>query len=73
MTGDARAWHETLDLPVDHPEYAPKIKRLIEIAFDDVPRIPMWQPALSSAMSPNISGYEYWFHRQPTAGKLTKS
>lgn len=55
---------ETLNMPVDNPEYAPKIKRLIEIAFDDVPRIPLWQPALSSAMKPELKGYEYWFHRQ---------
>jgi len=55
---------ETLHIDVEDPSYAPKIKRLIEIAFEDVPRIPLWQPTLSSAMSPKLEGYEYWFHRQ---------
>jgi peptide/nickel transport system substrate-binding protein len=64
---------ETLNMPVDDPEYAPKITRLIEIAFDEVPRIPLWQPALNSAMRPSISGYEYWFHRQVDARKLKKT
>lgn len=64
---------ETLHMSVDDPEYAPKIKRLIEIAFDDVPRIPLWQPALNSAMGPQVDGYEYWFHRQVDARKLSKA
>ncbi|MFG1478403.1 ABC transporter substrate-binding protein [Xanthobacter sp. V4C-4] len=63
----------TLDMPVSDPAYAPNIKRLIDIAFDDMPRVPLWQPALSSAMTPKIGGYEYWFHRQPDARPLTKS
>mgnify|MGYP000277127098 CR=1 FL=1 len=34
-----------------------------EIAFEDLPRIPLWQPALNVAMN-GASGYEFWFHRQ---------
>ncbi|MGE0231082.1 MAG: ABC transporter substrate-binding protein [Flavobacteriaceae bacterium] len=64
---------ETLHMPVDNPEYEPKIKRLIEIAFTDVPRIPLWQPALSSAMTKKVDGYEYWFHRQPDARTISKA
>ncbi|WP_454918637.1 ABC transporter substrate-binding protein [Xanthobacter sediminis] len=63
----------TLDMPVTDPAYAPAIKRMIEIAWEDMPRVPLWQPALSSAMTPKIGGYEYWFHRQPDARPLTKS
>ncbi|MEM7253368.1 MAG: ABC transporter substrate-binding protein [Pseudomonadota bacterium] len=61
---------ETLHMPVDDPAYAPKIKRLIEIAFNDVPRIPLWQPTLNSAMSTELDGYEFWFHRQLDARKF---
>lgn len=61
---------ETLHIPVDHPDYAPKIKRMIEIAWDEVPRIAMWQPALNVATR-DISGYEYWFHRQLDVRSLT--
>ncbi len=62
---------ETLHLPANHPDYAPKVKRMIEIAFEDLPRIPLWQPALNVATN-GVAGYEYWFHRQLDARKLTK-
>lgn len=55
---------ETLFMSMDDPEYAPKIRRMIEIAFADVPRIPLYQPTLNVAMQPNIEGYEFWYHRQ---------
>lgn len=54
---------ETLHMDMDDPAYAPKIKRLYEIAFEDLPRIPLWQPALNVA-SNGADGYEFWFHRQ---------
>lgn len=54
---------ETLHMPVDDPEYAPKIKRMIEIAWDEVPRIALWQPALNVGMH-DVKDFEYWFHRQ---------
>lgn len=64
---------ETLHLATDDPDYEPKIKRLIEIAFEDVPRIPLWQPVLSSAITKKLGGYEYWFHRQLDARKFKKT
>ncbi|MEL6964454.1 MAG: ABC transporter substrate-binding protein [Pseudomonadota bacterium] len=60
---------ESLHLPIDHPDYAPKIKRLFEIAFEDLPRIPLWQPALNVALN-GASDYEFWFHRQLDARSL---
>ena len=54
---------ETLHLAMDDPEYAPKIKRMFQIAFEDLPRIPLWQPALNVALN-GASDYEFWFHRQ---------
>lgn len=53
----------TLHMPVDDPEYAPKIKRMFEIAFEDLPRIPLWQPSLNVAAN-GTKDYEFWFHRQ---------
>lgn len=61
---------QTLHTAVEDPDYVPKIKRLIEIAFEDVPRIPLWQPSLNSAMQPDLKGYEFWFHRQLDARKF---
>ena len=63
---------ETLHMEIDDPVYSDKVKRLIKIAFDDVPRIPLWQPTLNSVMSQDLSGYEYWFHRQLDARKYNK-
>ena len=54
---------ETLHMPVEDPDYAPKIKRMIDIAWDEVPRIALWQPALNVGTR-ETEGYEYWFHRQ---------
>ena len=53
----------TLHMPMDDPEYAPKIKRMFEIVLDELPRIPLYQPALNVAMN-GAEGYEFWFHRQ---------
>lgn len=54
---------ETLHMSMDDPEYAPKIRRVIEIIFNEIPRIPLWQPALNVALN-GAEGYEFWFHRQ---------
>ncbi|OWU71831.1 ABC transporter substrate-binding protein [Roseovarius sp. 22II1-1F6A] len=54
---------DTLHIPMDDPAYAPAVKRMFELAFEDLPRIPLWQPALSVAMN-GAEGYEFWFHRQ---------
>ncbi|MEM9097218.1 MAG: ABC transporter substrate-binding protein [Pseudomonadota bacterium] len=53
----------SLHIAMDDPEYAPKIKRMFEIAFEDLPRIPLYQPALNVATN-GAEGYEFWFHRQ---------
>ena len=54
---------ETLHMAVEDPAYEGKMKRLFEIAFEDLPRIPLWQPALNVAGN-GAEGYEFWFHRQ---------
>jgi peptide/nickel transport system substrate-binding protein len=50
-------------MAVEDPAYEGKMKRLFEIAFEDLPRIPLWQPALNVAGN-GAEGYEFWFHRQ---------
>lgn len=55
---------ETLDMAVTDPAYTPNVTRMIELAFDDIPRIPLWQPTLNVAFKEDVEGYEYWFHRQ---------
>ena len=38
--------------------------KFIDIAFDEVPRIPLYQPDLCVGMQKDVTGYVYWFHRQ---------
>ncbi len=61
----AKLVEETLHTASDDPQYAPKIKRMIAKAFDEVPRIPLWQPFLDSAIRKDVAGYSSWYHRQP--------
>jgi peptide/nickel transport system substrate-binding protein len=61
---------KTMDMPVTDPDYAPSAKRMLEIAFEDTVRIPLWQPWLETAMLPNATGYQNWFHRGVDARPL---
>ncbi|WP_119168238.1 ABC transporter substrate-binding protein [Algihabitans albus] len=63
---------ETLHMQPDDPDYAPKITRLMQIAIEDLPRIPLWQPALNVGTNA-AEGYEYWFHRQLDARGLSRA
>jgi peptide/nickel transport system substrate-binding protein len=63
--------NDILSLENASPEYVQKTKRVIAKAFEDVPRIPLWQPFLDSAMSKSLRGYTTWFHRQPDVRLLS--
>ena len=54
-------------------KYATDVKGFISKAYHDVPRVPMFQPYLNVATQKNISGYQYWFHRQVDYRKLVKA
>lgn len=53
-------------------EYDDAVKGFVDIAFEEVPRIPIFQPLLNVAMQKNITGYRYWFHRQLDYRQLVK-
>jgi peptide/nickel transport system substrate-binding protein len=48
----------------DKAEYDRSAKTFIQLAFDELPAIPLFQPYLNVAMQPGVSGYRYLFHRQ---------
>jgi len=54
------------------PEYEAAVKGFIDMAFDEVPRVPIFQPLLNVAMQKNVTGYRYWFHRQLDYRQLAK-
>lgn len=64
---------DTLHMPVEDPQYAINVKRMLTIAMDEVPRIPLYQPYLDAAMQKNVSGYASWFHRQLDVRSIVKS
>ncbi|KKI99194.1 ABC transporter substrate-binding protein [Prochlorothrix hollandica] len=55
------------------PVYEESVKSFIELAWQEVPRVPLVQPTLAVAMQPNIQGYQYWFHRQLDFRQLAKT
>ena len=54
------------------PEYEAAVKGFIDMAFEEVPRVPIFQPLLNVAMQKNVTGYRYWFHRQLDYRQLAK-
>ncbi len=54
-------------------EYDKDVKGFVKRRFDDVPRIPLFQPTLGMAFAENVSGYQYWFHRQLDYRTLSKA
>lgn len=64
---------ETLHMEVSEKEYSENVKKMIGIAFEDVPRIPIYQPYLNAAMQSSVSGYTSWFHRQLDVRNITKA
>ena len=57
----------------DKGEYEKLVAQFIGIAYDEVPRIPLFQPYLNVAMQNSITGYRYWFHRQLDYRQLAKA
>jgi peptide/nickel transport system substrate-binding protein len=57
----------------DKAAYEKNVTGFVKKAFDEVPRIPLFQPTLSLAMQKNVSGYRYWFHRQLDYRTLAKA
>ncbi len=57
----------------DPKKYTDEVEGFIRIAFDEIPRIPIFQPSLDVAMQKGVSGYRYWFHRQLDYRPLVKA
>lgn len=64
---------ETLHMSTEDPQYMQNVKRMIAIAFEEVPRIPLYQPYLDAAMQQDVSGYVGWFHRQVDCRSIDKA
>ena len=56
----------------DQANYDKSVTGFIDKAFEEVPRIPLYQPYLNVAHQKNVTGYTYWFHRQLDYRSLVK-
>jgi peptide/nickel transport system substrate-binding protein len=56
----------------DKASYDQDVKSFVDLAYADIPRIPLFQPYLNVAMQKNVSGYQYWFHRRLDYRSLVK-
>jgi peptide/nickel transport system substrate-binding protein len=56
----------------DKAAYEKDAKAFVELAFADIPRIPLYQPYVNVATQKNVSGYQYWFHRRLDYRALVK-
>ena len=57
----------------DQAVYDQDVKGFVDLAFTDLPRIPLYQPYVNVAMQKNVTGYQYWFHRRLDYRALVKS
>ncbi|MBI5262941.1 MAG: ABC transporter substrate-binding protein [Bradyrhizobium sp.] len=57
----------------DKAAYDADVKGFVDLAFAEVPRIPLYQPFVNVAMQKNVSGYQYWFHRRLDYRALVKA
>lgn len=57
----------------DRAAYEAAIRGFVMLAWQDVPRVPLFQPWLNVAMQNSINGYRYWFHRQLDYRTLSKT
>jgi peptide/nickel transport system substrate-binding protein len=56
----------------DKAAYDKNVKGFVDLAYADMPRIPIHQPFVNVAMQKNVSGYQYWFHRRLDYRALVK-
>jgi peptide/nickel transport system substrate-binding protein len=54
-------------------DYERNVKGFVDLAFTDIPRIPLFQPFSNVAMQKHVSGYQYWFHRRLDYRSLVKA
>ncbi len=57
----------------DGAEYDKTVKAFIELCMTEVPVVPLNQPIHDVAMQKSVSGYQFWFHREPDFRQFAKA
>jgi len=55
------------------PIYDGEVKAMIKLVYEEVPRIPLFQPLQDVAMQKDVMGYMYWFHLEPDYRQIYKA
>jgi peptide/nickel transport system substrate-binding protein len=56
----------------DPAEYETAVKEFVALCMSDVPVVPLNQPFHDVAMPKTVSGYQFWFHREPDYRQFQK-
>jgi peptide/nickel transport system substrate-binding protein len=56
----------------DPVEYDQAVKGFIAMCMAEVPIVPLNQPMQDVALHKSVSGYRFWFHREPDYRPLAK-
>ena len=70
---DMDALIEKARFTADPAEYETAVKEFIALCMKDVPVVPLNQPFHDVAMPKTISGYQFWFHREPDYRQFQKT
>jgi peptide/nickel transport system substrate-binding protein len=57
----------------DPAEYETAVKEFVALCMSDVPVVPLNQPFHDVAMPKTVSGYQFWFHREPDYRQFQKA
>jgi peptide/nickel transport system substrate-binding protein len=57
----------------DRAKYERAVKRCIEIAFEQVPLVPLWLPTFEVALQPDLRNFTYYIHGQVDLRPLTRA
>jgi peptide/nickel transport system substrate-binding protein len=57
----------------DPAEYDKTVKEFVALCMSDVPVVPLNQPIHDVAMQKGVSGYQFWFHREPDYRQFGKA
>lgn len=64
---------ETARFTNDPAEYEKAVKGFVALCMSDVPVVPLNQPFHDVAMPKAVSGYQFWFHREPDYRQFVKA
>ena len=57
----------------DTAEYDRTVKEFIALCMSEVPMVPLNQPIHDVATQKSVSGYQFWFHREPDYRQFAKA